>query len=369
VASSWRKLFAEQAAGGQLQAQLLEPLEDALNSLGPTPTLAQAKRWQPRLVQALQALELPAWLICELLSDHNDRLYRLAIEQALARMQAQGWGRPPVGFCVLVMGSGGRHESLLYPDQDNALILEDYPLARHTEVDTWFATLAEHYTASLDEAGIPYCRGHVMGSQPLWRKPISQWREQLRLWLGGRRVKLVQQCNILFDFAPLYGDARLAEQLRAAIFEQLPAAGLFLHEMRELLDEAPVALDRFGRLQAGDSEAPHPRAINLKRQGLLPLTAALRLLALEQRCPQVSTRQRLDWLAQQQLLDAGWARALKAVFGRLLELLLRAQMASWERGARPDNWLLLDQLSAAEQALLRQDLRQVQALQQRARQG
>lgn len=93
MASSWRKLFAEQAAGRPLQAQLLAPLEDALNALGPTPTLAQAKRWQPRLVQALQALELPAWLICELLSDHNDRLYRLAIEQALAQMQAQGWGR------------------------------------------------------------------------------------------------------------------------------------------------------------------------------------------------------------------------------------------------------------------------------------
>lgn len=369
MTSSWRTLFASHAAGEQLHARLLAPLDAALQELGPNPTLAQAKAWQPRLVMALTELELPAWLICQLLSDHNDRLYRLAIEEALAWMAAEGWGTPPVPFCVLVMGSGGRHESLLHPDQDNALILGDYADSRHTAIDTWFVTFAQRYTTTLDDTGIPYCRGHVMGSQPLWRKPISQWREQLRLWLGGRQVKRVQQCNILFDFAPVYGDAALAEQLRQAVFEQLPSAGLFLHEMRELLDEVPVALDRFGRLQEGDSEAPHPRAINLKRQGLLPLTAALRLLALVHGCPRVATRERLEWLADRQVLEPGTARALNAVFGRLLERLLRAQMECWQRSARPDNWLLLDQLSAAEQALLRQDLRQVKALQQRARQS
>lgn len=366
--STWRQLFAQPSASGfQGAARLLAPLEEALAALGADASLAQAKAWQPRLVQALEALELPAWLICELLSDHNDLLYRRAIDQALAEMRSAGWGAPPVSFCVLVMGSGGRHESLLYPDQDNALILADYPIERHLEIDTWFLTLAEAYTRRLDEAGIPLCRGQVMGSRPLWRKPIGQWRQQLQLWMARRRVKLVQQCNILFDFAPLYGDLALAEQLRQAVFEPLPKAGLFLHEMRALLDEVPVALDRFGRLQGEAREAPHPRAINLKRQALLPLTAALRILALEHRCPRVSTRERLDWLASAGVLEASQARALKGVFARLMGQLLAVQMERWQRGARPDNWLDIRGLSEAERELLRQDLRQIQLLQQRAR--
>jgi CBS domain-containing protein len=368
VRSSWRKLFAHQAAAATGKPSgVLAPLDEALAALGEQPTLAQAKAWQPHLVDALTTLELPAWLICELLSDHNDLLYRLAIDEALARMRSAGWGDPPLGYAVLVMGSGGRHESLLCPDQDNALILEDYPPERHSEIDTWFCTLASAYTATLDGAGIPYCRGHVMGSQPLWRKPLSEWREQMRLWMGGRRVRLVQQCNILFDFAPVSGDAELATRLREAIFEQLPTAGLFLHEMQALFDESPVALDRFDRLLGSGRDAPHPHAINLKQQGLLPLTAALRLLALKQQCPLVGSRERLDWLAGQGVLDAGFARVMKAVFARLIDQLLRAQMNSWRSGARPDNWVDIGALSEAEREQLRQDLRRVRTLMQLAR--
>ncbi|MDP0941738.1 DUF294 nucleotidyltransferase-like domain-containing protein, partial [Klebsiella quasipneumoniae] len=77
----------------------------------------QARDWQPRLVRTLQQLSLPGWLIAQLLSDHNDLLYRVAIDESMEEMQAEGWGPAPVRFCVLVMGSGGRHESLLHPDQ------------------------------------------------------------------------------------------------------------------------------------------------------------------------------------------------------------------------------------------------------------
>lgn len=362
--STWRQLFSDGANTAQTDT-LLAPLQQALGPLDQPLPAARAR--QPELARALLALELPPWLVCELISDHNDWLYRRAIEQALASMQEQGWGEPPVRFCVLVMGSGGRHESLLHPDQDNALILDDYPPERHAEIDTWFLTLAERFTATLDEVGIPFCRGHVMASQPLWRKPISEWCEQMRLWMSMRRVKLVQQCNILFDFVPVYGDAELAERLRSRILQQVPEAGLFLHEMAELFDEAPVALDRFDRLQGDGREAPHPNAINLKRQGLLPLTAALRLLALKRDCPAVGSRERIDHLHQRGQLGDDLAWRLTRAFENLMALLLRAQLDTEAAGGMPDNWLDVRTLCDGELRLLQWDLLQVRSFQRHVR--
>ena len=64
-------------------------------------------------------------------------------------------GAPPVPFCVIVMGSGGRGESYLYPDQDNGFILDDYPDDQHTELDAFFIKLAERMTRDLDMVGTP----------------------------------------------------------------------------------------------------------------------------------------------------------------------------------------------------------------------
>ncbi|WP_432695684.1 DUF294 nucleotidyltransferase-like domain-containing protein [Marinobacterium sp. YM272] len=361
--SIWRNLFADSTDLDSRLSELLQPLRRLLSSLATAETLAGQKRLQAELATALLDYQLPGWLVCELISEHNDHLYRLAIEQTLDEMLAEGWGEPPLAFCVLVMGSGGRHESLLHPDQDNALIIDSYPPQRHNEIDPWFLTLAEGFTRRLDSAGIPLCKGEVMASRPLWRKPINDWRAQMSLWMASRKVKLVQQCNILFDFSPVYGDPALAQQLRDAVMEQVPTAGLFLHEMAELFDEAPVALDRFERLQGDGREAPHSDAINLKRQGLLPLTASLRRLALQHDCREVGSRSRLDALAAAGALKPGEARALKAVFGRLLERLLLTQLETLDQGRKPDNWIDLRCLSHAEQEQLKLDLKRVRQLQ------
>ncbi|WP_355659928.1 DUF294 nucleotidyltransferase-like domain-containing protein [Halomonas salifodinae] len=365
--SPWRTLFAGEAPPDPSRfPDLLAPLGEALATLGPEPSLAEAKAWQPSLVEALARLELPASRIAELLSDHNDWLYRRAIDDALIEMRAQGWGAPPVAFCVLTLGSGARHESLLGPDQDNAMILDAYPDARHTEIDGYFQQLGERFTASLDAAGIPLCRGHVMARWPLWRKRLGEWGQQLEIWTAERRVKRVQQATILLDFFPVYGEARLAEALRDKALEVVPRAALFLDEMAELLEESPPLLERFGRLVV-DNEAPHERAFNLKRRGLLPLVNATRLLAWCHGCRGVATGDRLAELVGRGGLEAAQAQGLQAALGRCQALLLRAQRESLAQGRAADGWIDMARLDEAERLLLRHDLGQVRELIKRAK--
>ncbi|MFC3282588.1 DUF294 nucleotidyltransferase-like domain-containing protein [Litchfieldella rifensis] len=367
-ASPWRELFAGDSLPDTSHwPPLLAPLADALERLGPAPEPSAAKAWQVTLVEALLRLDLPAWRISQLISDHNDRLYRQAITDSLNDMQGTGWGEPPVGFCVLVLGSGARHESLLGPDQDNAMIIEDYPDARYLEIDGYFQALGERFTARLDEAGIPLCNGHVMARWPMWRKRLGEWCAQLRLWTAERRVKRVQQSNILLDFAPVYGAGALAEALRDEVIGLMPHAGLFLDEMATLLDETPVALDRRGRVSGDDEDAPHERTINLKRQGLLPLTSATRLLTMAHGGRGVDTRTRLAELVGLGVLEAAHAHALIAALGRLQAIILEAQLTSLAAGRAADGWVDVDALDEADHLLLRHDLQQIRALVKRAK--
>ncbi|MGM0784213.1 MAG: DUF294 nucleotidyltransferase-like domain-containing protein [Pseudomonadota bacterium] len=358
--SSWRDLFSADTMPdpGRLP-DLLAPLSSALAELGPTPSLAAAHAWQGRLVEALGRLDLPAGRISQLISDHNDWLYRRAIELSLDEMAGQGWGAPPVAYCVLTLGSGARHESLLGPDQDNAMIVDDYPDARHTAIDGYFQNLGERFTARLDEAGIPLCNGHVMARWPMWRKRLSEWCEQLSIWTAERRVKRVQQANILLDFHPVHGNASLAESLRDCVAERLPKAGLFLDEMAALLDESPVALDRFGRVAGGGEGAPHDRAVNLKHQGVLPLVGGVRLLALRHGVRPPDTRRRLASLVAKGALDSREAYGLGAALERLQARLLAAQRRSLAAGGGADGWVDQAQLEEDERLLLRHDLQTI----------
>ncbi|MSO89125.1 MAG: hypothetical protein EXQ89_04035 [Rhodospirillaceae bacterium] len=50
-------------------------------------------------------------------------------------MQDRGRSPPPVALSLIVMGSGGRGESFLFPDQDNGIIIADYPDDAHDRID------------------------------------------------------------------------------------------------------------------------------------------------------------------------------------------------------------------------------------------
>lgn len=366
--SSWRQLFKDAQPTHQGSSTVFRPLFEVLEACPEAFQAQQVKSWQLRLVKVLQQLDLPAWRISQLISDHNACLYRRALELSLAEMNVYGWGEPPVPFCVLLLGSGARSESLLRPDQDNAMILQDYPVERHQEIDTWFQHLGWRFTEILDQSGIPLCKGHVMARWPLWRKPLSEWVAQMRIWTSGRIVKRVQLSNILLDFKSVYGDAGLESAFRQELEQLLPHAQGFLHEMGELLQEIPVALDGLERLVGDQEAAPHRDALNLKRQGLLPLQSAVRLLCLlKGQIQGQSTRERLTRLVAQQVLLPAEAKDLMAAMEDLQELLLTEQVQSLDAGRQADHWIDMRQLTEREKSLLKLNLKCIAKLVKRVR--
>ena len=104
--------------------------------------LAEVKAAQVQLAERLLADGVPAPEIQALLADINNDIHRRVLRLLVAELAARA-GPPPVPFACIVMGSGGRGESLLFPDQDNGFVLADYPDERHGEIDPWFIELAD----------------------------------------------------------------------------------------------------------------------------------------------------------------------------------------------------------------------------------
>ncbi|RUR27355.1 signal transduction protein [Vreelandella andesensis] len=361
-ASPWRSLVSHD--GSLDTATLTAPLRDFHSNAGLfSPSLTDAYAAQLSFVEVLVRFDLPAWRISELISEHNAWLYRQSIAMALDEMQAQGWGKPPVDYCVLALGSAARFESLLGPDQDNALIIDDYPDARHVEIDGYFQALGERFTQRLDEAGIPLCRGHVMARWPMWRKRLSEWQQQFEIWSADRQVKRVQQTNIWLDFYPVAGNAELAQTLGHRVRSTLSSAPLFMNEMATLLGELPVALDRFNRIASHPAlAAPYDQAVNLKHQALMPLISAARLLCVRHQRSEIGTRERLAALVHfTSALTKEQSELLLAAFNRLQALLLEQQRHNKSYGQTADGWVDLQRLRDDERLLLKFDLQQIKA--------
>ncbi|MBI3514671.1 MAG: CBS domain-containing protein [Proteobacteria bacterium] len=349
------------AASDRLMGQI-----DRLTHSSSPEGLAETKRAQAELAGELLADNSPAPEIQALVSEINLDIHRRVLDAVLADFASQGWGQPPVPFTLLVMGSGGRGESFLHPDQDNGLILADYPDDRHGAIDAWFIGFAERFNHALDRVGFPLCRGGVMAMNPLWRKTATQWRTQFALWAERKSPAAILFADIFLDFRAVAGPPEPGQELRRFVTEVLRRHTAFVAQICREETSRSVALGFFRRL-VRDSSGEHPGRIDLKMRGTMPLIASVRLLALTHGVAETATLARLDGLVAAGALGREEADALATDFSHVTEVLLRQQLADFRVGAPPGNFVDPDTLSRRARDRLVEALRAIDDFRQRAR--
>ena len=321
--------------------------------------------------EALVALDLmndalPGPDIQAFLSRINNDLYGSVVRLCLDEMMKSGMGPPPVSFDVVVMGSGGRGESFLCPDQDNGFIIEDYPQEQHNRIDGWFIELAARVTDTLAEIGFAYCHGNVMAINPVWRKSLSQWCAQTRSWLGKSQGLALRYCDIFFDFKCVYGNGMLTRRLREHITALAPHP-LFLRELFKVDEEHGVALGLFDRLRPDPLPGPNRGKLNLKLTGTLPLVGAVRIMALREGVEDTGTLQRMDALHARGVLDDDEQDYLSGAFRHISSLVLRQQLADFRAGLQPGNHVPRNALSKREKDMLVDGFKAIRAFRSRLR--
>ncbi|MGE0503158.1 MAG: DUF294 nucleotidyltransferase-like domain-containing protein [Rhizobiaceae bacterium] len=337
----------------KLRASAAIRLDDAIEDAGNPTEMAAAWSTLPAVARGLIGEGVDARVVAEVVSEELCALTRRAGILAEAAMAAEGQGAPPCPYALLVLGSGGRGESLLAADQDNAIVFArgepDGP------EDRWFAALGTRIADALDAAGVPYCKGGVMAKNPPFRGSLDLWKERIADWIVRSRPEDLLNVDIVYDFRPVHGDLELA----ADLFAHAYAAGSENPGFAKLLGEQLGSLGNPFGLFGGLSV--QMGRIDLKLHGLFPIVATARTLAIRHGIAERATKARLEALIARNI--GGDADMAVMIDGHafLVRLMLAQQSADLLAGIPVSNKVEVAKLSREDQARLKVVLKQLQS--------
>ncbi len=251
----------------------------------------------------------------------------------------------------MVLGSGGRGESLLALDQDNAIVFD---AADEAEAGAWLLKLGQRMNAILDEVGVPLCKGGVMAGNAAWCKSIGQWRKQVAHWLSRGEPQDILNADIFFDALPVYGDHGMIDELHSDAVETASKAIAFLQLMDMNAAKARPPVNWLGRFSLEEDGR-----MDLKMHGIMPIFSAARVLALRHALPYHSTPARLGALRGKPGISEENLDGLLEAHQIILRAILQQQLADIEQGIPPSNRVDPKKLHAPEKAHLMWALKQV----------
>jgi CBS domain-containing protein len=300
--------------------------------------------------------------VMEILSYIHQSIIKKVYAICYRQMLDEGHKPPSIKYAFLLMGSGGRREMLLNPDQDNGFVFEDVPDAKMTEVEAFFTPFGEKLVTSLQAVGYPLCSGKVMANNPAWIGRLSDWRERIDDWINNPEPQKVRYSSIFFDFVCLEGDAGLTEKLQQIVFSEVRKFKRFLYHMMTLDQSYRVPVGMLGRFileKSGD----HKGQLSLKQGGSIYIVDCIRMFSLEKEVAETSTLKRLSALTDDRVFEIETAEHIKAAFEALTFLRLRSEIALLEKGEAPSHYLAPNDLPKGEQELLKESFHAVSKLQ------
>lgn len=324
--------------------------------------LAAIRRETVRVARALLSETRSTPEVMEILSHIHHAIMRRVYEICLDQILAEGQVMPDIRHCFLVMGSAGRREMLLHPDQDNGFVFEDFPDNRIAEVDNFFGPFSERLNRALDQVGYPLCDGGVMACREDWRGRLGDWRSRLHTWLLEPDPTNVRNSSIFFDLLPLVGNIELAHDLRELALEAIQTHQGFLYHMMTLDLRYKVPLGLLGRFSV-EKEGENEGQLSLKYGGSVYIVDCVRMFALEKGLQPISTMDRLKSLVANNVFASETAEHIRAAFEALVFLRLRHEIALLESGLKPSHFLDPYTLSKTEQDLLKESFQAVSKLQ------
>ena len=327
---------------------------DEIASADDTSQIAAAMKGLPQLAASLMDEAMKAYDIASVISGQ----YRAALARAALLAESKMRGKPPVAYCLLILGSGGREESLLAPDQDHAIIYAAPPQkADAAKTQKYFETLGQHIADILDTAGVPYCDGGVMSNSAKWCKSLDEWKTTITNWIERAKGEDVLYVDIFFDYASVHGADRLAEQLQTHINKTLIGQTGFLKMLAGNIHSYNAGSNFWGGFNTENGR------FNIKRYLLLPLVETLRILAASRG---VSARNSTERAQQLMATDTIPPEIIPLAedLQFSLRLVLRQQIADINEGLPPTTQVELARLTPNEKRTLKSVQNRVKQLDQ-----
>jgi CBS domain-containing protein len=344
----------DQTALFGLQSVGVKQISDELQAARDSEAVCRAAAGIRRLTADLLAQGVGVETLTHHISTLNDLLTIRIVE-----LTADEHDLPPVPLCWIALGSEGRLEQTFSTDQDNAIIF-DAGAADAERVREALLPFARAVNQRLDACGFPLCRGEVMAGNPRWCLTLEEWRRTFFDWIHVPEPEALLNSTIFFDLRPIYGNAALAERLRASMLAEAADRPVFLRQMAQnaLRYRPPLGVIRdFVYERSGE----FPRTIDLKASGSSLFVDAARVLALAHGVPHTSTAERLRGADETLHFGSEWLAGILDAFYFVHLLRLRTQCGAAPTHNRVDP----STLNNLDRHVLKEALRQARRLQDR----
>jgi CBS domain-containing protein len=280
------------------------------------------------------------------------KIYSLTAESYL---ESTGTDVRLIKHAVIVMGSVGRKESMLDPDQDNGYVLpDDISQADRKHLEEF----AKLFSANLDLAGYDYCDGGIMVTNSEMSNTVNEWKELIGGWIDNPGEKGLRWSSIIFDMATLVGDDRLVWELREYILGKVSQKPAFLLQM--LQKDAGLKIPRsiFGKFIV-EKEGKYKGKINLKRAALSFIVDVTRAFSLYKGHYDLNTVDRLKHLERTNALSEDTFENISNAYEVVTDIILSCQIDSRQNGEVPDKFVDPYKLSLYNQEKLKNALLQI----------
>jgi CBS domain-containing protein len=346
-----------------LQRLSARDLASEIRRAGDLPALLRAASDIRALSRALVAQGVASRQLTRMITSLNDRLTARLLDIVAPKHDLAG-----LALCWIGMGSEGRGEQTIATDQDNGLVFAALDAsASNDAIRARLLPFAREVNEALDACGYPLCKGGVMASNPRWCASLDEWRSAFRQWIDRGDPASLLASAIFFDFRPLWGEARLATELRDDIAVRARSNPRFQKQMCDNALQNRPPLRWFGRL-AGREDDAGVEGIDLKRAGSVPFVDAARVFALASGVTATNTVERL--------VEAGARRGVREdeirdwidAFEFVQVLRLRTQHRRASDATAPEanpNVVPLADLSELDRRILEEAMRQARRVQQR----
>lgn len=259
-------------------------------------------------------------------------------------------------FTWMSLGSNGRREAVLSSDVDSAVAFTDAVSAE--EIPRYRVAFAE-VSDLLAKAGLS-SDGHGAAAQyKLFARTNADWRAAGLEWLAAPAENQgAIMTSLLVDGRPIHGDPGLPAVTR--VFGDLRR---YPGTMRLLLQESLASRAKLRSIWRVFTRRAD--TFDLKDYALLPIVNIARWAALSVGSAALPTTERLRAASGSAMLPAEQATTLIEVFEVLQRLRLRYQLLQHQRGDRPSDLLVMDQMSPLDRSVIIQAVREISSVQRR----
>jgi CBS domain-containing protein len=287
--------------------------------------------------------------ILRIITAIDDRLLGKLLELTQKKL-----GPPPLPYCFLSLGDSGRQEQAFLSFQNSALIYADPASpAQETEAKDYFLRFSSLAIETLEQMGVALATCQGEANTPVWCQSCRSWEKTYSEWIRRTDASTIETSLNFFDFRSLYGESRLADDLRETIRVRLQATKEFIDAMALTILRTSPPLNAFQNFVVEQS-GKFSGHFDFERKGIKPLVDIIRLLALEHGLRETSTLERLHALKPLSPLIRDYGQELEYIFELIFGLWLQHRHDQVRQGLPVHPYLNPERLNSLEKKALQE---------------